>query len=137
MLDAQDARLLTEIGMLAAEVGDVARADAIFGALRRVRPDRAYPYIGLVLARLAAGRAGEAVRLLEDAEIADLLERGVLHAWRGLALQLVGRSAESRKVLAEAAAMSGEGARMARRLLGLEEEEARMPARLETIAINQ
>lgn len=137
MLDAQDARLLTEIGMLAAEAGDVARADAVFGALRRVRPDRAYPYIGLVLARLAAGRAGEAVRLLEDAEIADPQERGVLHAWRGLALQLAGRSAESRKVLAEAAAMSGEGARMARRLLGLEEEEARMPARLETIAINQ
>ena len=54
-----------------------------------------------------------------------------------MALQLVGRSAESRKVLTEAAAMPGEGARMARRLLGLEEEEARMPARLETIAINQ
>lgn len=137
MLEAQEARLLAEVGMLAAEAGDVTRADAIFGALRRVRPDRAYPYIGLVLARLAAGRAGEAVRLLEDADIADPQERGVLHAWRGLALQLVGRSAESRKVLIEAAAMSGEGARMARRLLGLEEEEDRMPARLETIAINQ
>ena len=90
MLDARDARLLTEIGMLAAEAGDVARADAIFGALRRVRPARAYPYIGLVLARMAAGRAGEAVRLLEDAEVGDPLERGVLHAWRGLALQLAG-----------------------------------------------
>jgi hypothetical protein len=49
----------------------------------------------------------------------------------------MGRTAESRKVLTEAAAMSGEGARMALRLLGREEEEARMPARLETIAINQ
>lgn len=137
VLDAQDARLLTEIGMLAAEAGDVTRADAIFGALRRVRPDRAYPYIGLALARLAAGRAGEAVRLLEDADASDPQERGVLHAWRGLALQLTGRTAESRKVLNEAAAMSGEGARMALRLLGREEEEARMPARLETIVINQ
>lgn len=137
MLDAQDARLLTEIGMLAAEAGDVARADAIFGALRRLRPDRAYPYIGLVLARLAAGRAGEAVRFIEDAEIGDPQERGVLHAWRGLALQMMGRTAESRRVLTEAAAMPGEGAHLARRLLGLEEEEARMPARLETIAINQ
>ena len=137
MLDADEARLLAEIGMLAAEAGDVARADAIFGALRRLRPGRAYPYVGLVLARLAAGRAGEAVRLLEDAGIDDPDERGILHAWRGLALQVMGRAAESRKVLAEAAAMPGEGARLARRLLGLEEEEARMPDKLETIAINQ
>jgi len=134
VLDAQEARLLTEVGMLAAEAGDVARADRIFDALRALRPGRAYSYIGLALARLSAGRAAEAVRLLESAAaVDDPAERGVLEAWRGLALQIDGHAAESRRVLNAAAGMSGEGATLARRLLGLEDDAARMPSRPESV----
>ena len=108
--------------MLAAGTGDLKRAGAIFGALCRLRPDRAYPLVGLAVAYLNAGRAADAVRLLEDARLQNPDERGVLLAWRGLALQLAGRSAESRRLFAEAAALPGEGARLARQMLGLPEE---------------
>ncbi|WP_276807908.1 hypothetical protein [Castellaniella defragrans] len=119
MLEADDARFLTEVGMLAAGCGDVPHADTIFNALRRLRPDRAYPLIGLAVARLNAGRAAEAARLLQDAGLADPEERAVAQAWCGLALQLAGRGAESRRALVEAAALPGDGGVLARRMLGL------------------
>ncbi|WP_198299140.1 hypothetical protein [Bordetella genomosp. 13] len=130
VLDADEARFLAEVGMLAARRGDVARADAIFNALRELRPGRAYPYIGLALARIAAGQAAEAAQLLERAAIDDAAERAQAQAWRGLALQLAGRAAESRKVLHEAATQPDEGGALARSLLGLDEDAARMPAGL-------
>ncbi|MFC4297781.1 hypothetical protein ACFO0J_06975 [Castellaniella hirudinis] len=119
MLDADDARFLTEIGMLAAGRGDVRHADTIFDALRGLRPDRAYPLVGLAVARLNAGRAAEAARLLEDADLAGPEERATVRAWYGLALQLAGRAAESRRVLADAATLPGEGGVLARQMLGL------------------
>src|SRR5690606_30787291 len=88
VLGADDARFLAEVGMLAAGKGDLGRADAIFGALRLLRPDRAYPLVGLAVARLNAGLAAEAARLLEDARLDDPEERAVVQAWQGLALQL-------------------------------------------------
>jgi len=121
VLDAQDARLLTEVGMLAAGAGDVKRADAIFGALRQLRPGRAYPLVGLAVARMNAGRAIEAARLLEsDAALDDAGERTLAQAWRGLALQLAGRGEASRRLLTETAGLPGAGARLARQLLGLD-----------------
>ncbi|MHA3904750.1 hypothetical protein ACTPOE_14625 [Castellaniella sp. WN] len=122
MLEAADAHFLTEVGMLAASRGDVPHADAIFNALRRARPDRAYPLVGLAVARLNAGRAAEAARLFEDADFVDPEERALARAWRGLALQLSGRVAESRRALADAAALPGEGGLLARRMLGLDRE---------------
>lgn len=119
MLEADDARFLTEVGMLAAGRGDVSRADTIFNALRRVRPGRAYPLVGLAVARLNAGRVAEAARLLEDAGFSDPEEQAVVRAWCGLAMQLAGRGAESRRALADAAALPGEGGALARRMLGL------------------
>lgn len=121
VLEADDARFLTEVGMLAAGRGDLRHADTIFNALRQLRPDRAYPLVGLAVARLNAGRAAEAARLLEDADLPDPEERAVARAWCGLALQLSGRGAESRQALADAAALPGEGGLLARRMLGLAE----------------
>lgn len=124
VLEADDARILAEVGFLAAGRGDVAHADAIFQALRALRPGRAYPWLGLAVARLNAGRADEAVRLLEQGETSAVAERGLLAAWRGLALQLAGRSAESTRLL-QACAQGGEGAEgvaLARSLLGLPNE---------------
>lgn len=121
VLDADEAHLLTEIGMLAAGAGDLGRADAIFGALRQLRPGRAYPLVGLAVARLNAGRAIDAVRLLEKADLEDIEELAVAQAWRGLALQLAGRRGESLRVLQETAKLSGDGARLARQLLGQDE----------------
>jgi predicted Zn-dependent protease len=124
VLLADDARLLAEVGFLAAGAGDAARAETIFSALRRLRPGQAYPAIGLAVAWLNAGRAPDAVRLLESAVLADSAERPLLDAWRGFALQLAGRSQESARLLEAVARGDGEGARLARALLGLPQEGA-------------
>ena len=122
MLEAKDARMLAEVGMLAAGRGDLKRAETIFGGLRLIRPDRAYPLVGLAVARMNAGHAGDAAQLLEPIRLAEPEEQALVQAWRGFALQLAGRSAESQRVLSVAAASSGEGAMLARQLLGLPED---------------
>ena len=122
MLEAKDARMLAEVGMLAAGRGDLKRAETIFGGLRLLRPDRAYPLVGLAVARMNAGHAGDAAQLLEPIRLAEPEEQALVQAWRGFVLQLAGRSAESQRVLSVAAASSGEGAVLARQLLGLPED---------------
>jgi len=122
LLSADDARLLTEVGFLAAASGDVAHAERIFHALARLRPGRAYPHVGLAVAWMNAGRAADAVVLLEKAQANDPEERATLDAWRGFALQLAGRSSESRRVLDTLAALEGDAGRLARGLLGLAQE---------------
>jgi len=119
VLSADDARLLTEVGFLAAASGDVARAERIFNGLARLRPGRAYPSIGLAVAWMNAGRAADAVVLLEKAQATDPEERATLAAWRGFALQLAGRTSESRRVLDTLATQDGDAGRLARSLLGL------------------
>ncbi|MFD4840242.1 hypothetical protein ACFWP0_22270 [Achromobacter sp. NPDC058515] len=118
VLEADDAHLLTEVGFLAAAAGDVARADIIFGALKRLRPGKGFPLIGLAVVRMNAGRAGEAALLLEQARCDNAEDQGLLRAWQGLALQLDGRAGQSRSVLNAAAHGEGAGARLARGLLG-------------------
>jgi predicted Zn-dependent protease len=124
VLAADDARLLTEVGFLAAAAGDAARAETIFKALRRLRPGAAYPLIGLAVAWMNAARAPEAVALLESAVLADTEDPALLDAWRGFALQLAGRNGESRRLLESVAQGEGDGPTLARGLLGLPEESA-------------
>ena len=119
MLDKDDARLLAEIGMMAAGRGDFVHAEAIFEGLRLLRPDRAYPLIGLAVARLNTGRAAEAAQLLESVVFNEPEEHALIQGWRGFALQLAGRRAESQRVLCKAATLSGDGAHLAREMLGL------------------
>jgi predicted Zn-dependent protease len=122
LLSPDDARLLTEVGFLAAASGDVLRAERIFGGLARLRPGRAYPSVGLAVAWMNAGRAADAVVLLEKAQATDPEERATLDAWRGFALQLAGRTGESRRVLDTLAAQEGDAGHLARGLLGLAQE---------------
>lgn len=117
-LDAADAKLLTEIGFLAAYQGDVTRADAVFDALASIRPGRAYPWVGKTLARLHVGRANEAVVFLENVLITDKEEAAVLQAWRGFALQLSGHAKQARRLLETLAKGTGPGPDLARSLLG-------------------
>lgn len=96
--------MLTEIGFLAAGRGDIPKAEAIFGALRSLRPQRAFAYVGLAVAYLNADRQEEAAQLLWQslAQVDDPGERADIEAFRGLALQLAGRHSESIKALESA-----------------------------------
>ena len=64
-LSPDEAKILTEIGFIAAYHGDVANADIVFDGLAGVRPGRAYPWIGKALARFNAGMSDEAALFLE------------------------------------------------------------------------
>lgn len=102
------------MGFLAAAKGDTGRAEIIFGALQRLRAQRAFPHVGLAIAYMNAGRHEDAARLLErvlPGIIADDLPE--LQAFRGLALQLAGRHSESRRALQAAGAN-----RLAQNMLG-------------------
>ena len=99
--DPTDIRLLTEVGFLAAACGDTRRAQAIFSALERVRPAANFPYVGMAAALMNAGRPDEAVRELDRGlKAVGPQDQQELQAFRGLALQLAGRTSESRQALA-------------------------------------
>ena len=122
LLESSDIRLLTEVGFLAAARADVKRAEAIFGALALLRPDRSFSYIGLAMAYLNTHRPEEAVAVLaQGAKVVRAQDQGELQAVRALALQLAGRTAESLRAL-QAAGPN----RLAKTMLGhsiIEQEE--------------
>ena len=122
--DSDDIRLLTEIGFVAAGRGDVARAEAIFGALLALRPSQAAGHVGIAMALLNRGRAAEAAARLGAAMLPPGDEHDLLRAVQGLALQLDHRPAEAARVLQPIAAQPASagaipaGVRLARTLLG-------------------
>ena len=118
-LTSAQVRTLTEIGMIAAGRGLPAEAQAIFESLRVLRPRRAFPYIGLALARLNAGRPEEAVELLERDGLGACPGDPDLRAFLGLALKLAQRPAESRRVIEQLLEEhpGADSARLARSLL--------------------
>ncbi len=120
-LSTEAAHLLTEVGFLAAAQGDVARAEVIFNALIGFRPLRAYPRIGLGVAWMNAGQPAFAATLMEAASLSDMerQERNLLDAWRGVALQQAGRTAESVRLLRQVAQSGTDAATMANALLGV------------------
>ena len=123
MLDPDDVNLLTQIGFLAAARGDAKRAEVIFGALLRVRAERAFAHVGLAMTWLNAGRAGDAVAHLRNVRLADKEDNDLVQAFLGLALQLDARASEAQRVLTSVAQTAEnthatEGALLAQRLLG-------------------
>lgn len=122
--DGDDIHLLTEIGFLASARGDVARAEAIFGALLLFRPDQAFAHLGLATALMNARRPGDAATRLASAQLPPGADADMLQAMHGLALQLDGRMGQSQRVLREVSGRPGTaegpsgGILLARKLLG-------------------
>jgi len=113
-VEPNEARLLTEIGFLAAARGDVRRAQRIFVALERIRPESAAVYVGLASAQMNHGSANDAVRTLDRGLLRVTGEDApVLHTFRALALQLAGRGSEHVRALRQAG-----GFPLARAMLG-------------------
>ena len=117
--------MLTEAGFIAAGRGDVQRAECIFSALLRVRPERSFAHVGWCSALLNVGRTAEAVQALERArpQLAPGEDADTVGAFLALALQLDGRSSESQRVLhtlleQAAAGADNDGLRLARHMLG-------------------
>lgn len=114
---AADLQLLQDLAFVAAGGAFVADTDAIAAGLAQLRPASAGPLIAQALARLNAGRADEAVACLQrELPGADGHEQALQQSFLGLALQLAGRQAESRRVLQAVAGHPAAG--VARAMLG-------------------
>lgn len=98
VLQPEDIRLLTEVGLLAAARADRKAATAIFSALERLRPGRAFPYAGQAMAQMNARQYDAAALTLQRGQQQvqgdDLAD---LRALRAVALRLAGRAAESER----------------------------------------
>lgn len=130
LLEPQDIRLLTEIGMLGAGAGAplAAPVEQLFSALMVLRPDRDFPYIGQAVACFNQGRPDQAVAVLERGlSLAQAqADRDLLSAFLGLGLLMARRTAEGQRRLQQLLQGDCEpGARrMACALLGLPVQEA-------------
>lgn len=122
LISSADVRLLTELGFCAIGLGLRKEARLIFSGLMRIRPHRAFPYVGMAMLHLGARRADEAVAVLQSAHAVAPDERAEINAYLGVSLHQAGRSRESREAL-EAAARAvpvSDGVEFARQMLGYE-----------------
>jgi hypothetical protein len=103
-LSSDDIRLLSSVGFMAAKAGCLVPAVRIFEALTVLRPGVAFPFIGMSVAYLAVGMAGEAVHVLRDRGIPSCGDRSDLGLWLSFALQQAGDHAASKRELGAATA---------------------------------
>lgn len=89
-LSPADVRLLSAIGFMAAKSGFLIPALRIFDSLRILRPLAAFPWVGMSVAYMAVGMAGEAVHVLRDRAPETCTEPDDLRPWLCLALQQSG-----------------------------------------------
>lgn len=110
VLAPEEVQLLTALGFAAAGAGLWRNASTVFEGLVKLRPHRAFPYIGQAVVLLNRQLPNEAAAALEKGQRvvsgADDMSRpeelGELQAWRGLALHLAGRGHESQLELDQA-----------------------------------
>lgn len=121
MVGAETARLLGEIGLLAAGYDLSAHAQVILAAVQDQSPASAAPVIGASILLMNAGRDAEAADALERAlgSVGER-DRGAATAFLGWALQRSGHGARSEQVLRSVVDGNGNGAAkdMAAALLG-------------------
>lgn len=118
MDDDEAVKLLSEIGYAAVHHGLGDRAAPIFAALAVLRPNNAAAGIGRALTAMTAGKADEAVRILEQEALAAEPDSRSARAMLGLALRFAGRNHDSRRVLEELAGGDGDtSSRLAHELL--------------------
>ena len=101
-LSRNEIRLLSSVGFLAAKAGCLVPAVRIFESLAVLRPGQAFPFIGMAIAYLAVGMAGEAVKILRDRAIPSCPDVAGLGLWLSFALQQAGDHAAAKRELGEA-----------------------------------
>ena len=117
-------RELMDIGMLAAYQGLCPQAQAIFNAVRAVRPDSEIPYIGHGIAFLNANRAKHAIMAFEGA-LQKNPDSGFAKCYLGMACKMTGAADRAEQLLNEVISDSGdqEAVVMAENFLALEKPE--------------
>ncbi|MCX5590272.1 tetratricopeptide repeat protein [Alcaligenes endophyticus] len=99
-------RTLTEIGFLAAGQGHFTQAEHIFLGLSKLRPQKAFPFIGLAVTYLNQRLAQHAVTLLQATTLTAPQEHEQLQVWLGFALQQAGSPHAAQLILQQFIASS-------------------------------
>lgn len=97
--ESHEIHVLTEIGFLAAGVGQLDHALRIFEALHLMRPLRAFPMVGKAIALMNTHQNTQAVECLESIKLPDAQEQAQLDVWLGFALQQAGHHHAARRIL--------------------------------------
>lgn len=104
-VDKEQLRVLVQVGFMAAMRSRVADAEAIFAAIEGERPTSAAAYVGLAIAYLTVGRNVDALQAIDRGlRVEGQTDLAELHGFRGLVLQLSGRTSESVRALKQAGA---------------------------------
>lgn len=137
VLTSNEIQLLTALGFVAAGAKLSVQAMRIFEALAQVRPNRAFPYVGMACVRMNREQSEEAVAVLDrglrvvgdEARSTDPQELAHLYAWRGLALHSASRKRESELDLkrAHSLGLDGATASMVGTMLGLKTPSQHSP----------
>jgi tetratricopeptide (TPR) repeat protein len=98
-LAGNEIRLLAELGFMAAASGQVAAATEIFESLIRLRPKKAFPYVGKAVALLYVGLFPAAIELLSAATQVVEADQEQIWIYLALAFQRNGFEDKARKIL--------------------------------------
>ncbi len=108
MVSAEILRKLADIGFMATSGGFFRQADAIFSSIELSRKDNILPYMGKALNLMNMEKNQEALDMIENKALKIEPENHVLHAFKGMALMLLGRNSESENCLNNIASTSND-----------------------------
>ncbi len=94
-LKSNDIRLLAAIGFASARSGLAEQSRKIFEGLASVRPQSAFPYIGLAMASLCVGEPERAASILRNRGLPNCPDDLELRVWLAIALKYSGQSAHA------------------------------------------
>ena len=97
-LASNEIRLLAELGFMAAASGQVAAASEIFESLIRLRPTKAFPYVGKAVSLLYVGSFSGAVELLMAATKVVEIDQEQIWIYLALAFQRSGLVVKAKKI---------------------------------------
>lgn len=105
-LEAEEARLLLKIALMAVGGNRFQSAAKIFAALEKFRPNSSEVASGKAVALMSAGMFAEAAEYVEGTALARFPDTPMLQAFLGMALLRLGRVAEAAEPLEKAASQS-------------------------------
>lgn len=109
-LTAEEARLLLNVGLMAAGGNRFKSAAKIFAVLDRFRPDSPSVAVGKSITLISAMKFVECVDFIDEVALRKFPGNAMLKAFKGMALLRLGRDPEAKVVLAEAADQAGDPA---------------------------
>lgn len=99
MINAEILRKLADIGFMATSGGFFRQAESIFKAIELNRKDNILPHMGMALNLMNMEKGQEALDILEKKALKIEPDNHVLHAFKAMALMLLGRNSESENCL--------------------------------------